>query len=68
MKSGRQARALTRDHLKAEIANKSGIMAGLELVLDGVGLPKALSLTKASSSCDEGHIALQLSCSRFCTG
>lgn len=61
-KAGKQVRALTRerDHLKAVVANKSGIMAVLRAVRDGAGLPMTSSLSKygttakAGSSCDEG--------------
>uniref|UniRef100_A0A8D8HZ77 CREB/ATF bZIP transcription factor n=1 Tax=Culex pipiens TaxID=7175 RepID=A0A8D8HZ77_CULPI len=61
-KAGKQVRVLTRerDHLKAVVANKSGIMAVLRAVRDGAGLPMTSSLSKygmgakAGSSCDEG--------------
>lgn len=61
-KAGKEVRMLTqeRDHLKAVIANKSGIMAVLRAVREGTGLSMTSSLrkdsvvTKAGSSCDEG--------------
>lgn len=62
-KAGKEVRKLTqeRDHLKAVIANKSGIMAVLRAVREGTGWPMTSSLrtdfvvTKtAGSSCDEG--------------
>lgn len=60
-KAGKQVQKLTRerDHLKAVIANKSGIMAVLRAVRDGAGLPMTSSMirpkpTPAGSSCDEG--------------
>lgn len=61
-KAGKEVRKLTRerDHLKAVIANKSGIMAVLRAVREGTELPMTSSIrkdsvgTKAGSSCDEG--------------
>lgn len=66
-KAGKQVRKLTRerDHLKAVIANKSGIMAVLRAVREGSGLPMTSSIRSevpppktpaggAGSSCDEG--------------
>lgn len=62
-KAGKEVRKLTqeRDHLKAVIANKSGIMAVLRAVREGTGWPMTSSLRKdsvviktAGSSCDEG--------------
>lgn len=58
---GKQVRKLARerDHLRAVIANKSGIMAVLRAVRDGAGLPMTSSslirkTTPTGSSCDEG--------------
>lgn len=60
-KAGKEVRKLTRerDHLKAVIANKSGIMAVLRAVREGTDFPMTSSIrqdsvAKAGSSCDEG--------------
>lgn len=62
-KASKEVRKLTRerDHLKAVIANKSGIMAVLRAVREGTELPMTSSSMavrngsgKAGSSCDEG--------------
>lgn len=55
-KAGKEVKRLTRerDHLKAVIANKSGIMAVLKAVQQQSGLPMTSSVKKYASSCDEG--------------
>lgn len=55
-KAGKEVKRLTRerDHLKAVIANKSGIMAVLRAVKQQSGLPMTSSVKKYASSCDEG--------------
>lgn len=55
-KAGKEVKRLTRerDHLKAVIANKSGIMAVLKAVQQRSGLPMTSSVKKYASSCDEG--------------